>query len=119
MKRLLACLLMLSLLVSATLAVGCADTEHPEETTEAEVAAVTTAEPAPETTEAPGDDDLELDPSLTFSGETITMLLRADRAGALDEFIVDEKDDNGDTVKTAIIARQSYVEEKLGIKFAY
>ena len=120
MKRLLACLLMLSLLASAALSVGCAETEKPEETTEAATAAaVTTAEPVPETTEAPGDDDLELDPSLTFSGETLTMLLRADRAGAVDEFVVAAEDDNGDTVKTAIIARQSYVEEKLGIKFAY
>ena len=118
MKRLLACLLMLSLLVSATLAVGCADTQQSEETTAAEIAAATT-EPAPEVTEAPGDDDLELDTSLNFNNETLTMLLRADRAGAVEEFLIAAEDDNGDTVNTAIIARQAYVEGQLGVTISY
>ena len=109
---------MLSLLVSATLAVGCADTQQSEETTAAEIAAATT-EPAPEVTEAPGDDDLELDTSLNFNNETLTMLLRADRAGAVEEFLIAAEDDNGDTVNTAIIARQAYVEGQLGVTISY
>ncbi|MBQ1195927.1 MAG: extracellular solute-binding protein [Clostridia bacterium] len=116
MKRLLACFLILSMLTATMLATGCAETKQPDETTEAPAA---TTEPVPETTEAPGDDDLELDPSLNFNNETFTMLLRADRAGAVDEFLVAAEDDNGDTVKTAIVARQAFVEGQLGVTISY
>ena len=117
MKRILACLLMLSVLMTAMLAVGCADTGEETPETSAEPAATTEA--IPETTEAPGDDDLELDQTLNFNNETFTMLLRADRAGAVEEFLITAEQDNGDTVKSAIFARQAFVEGQLGVTISY
>ncbi len=116
MKRFLACLLLLSLLMTALISAGCADNEHEDETT---VPDTVVTEPGDVLTEAPGDDDLELDPNLSFNNETFTMLLRADRAGAVEEFLISDSEDNGDTVKTAIIARQAYVEGQLGVTIAY
>ena len=117
MKRILACLLMLSVLMTAVLAVGCADTGEETPETSAEPAATTEA--LPETTEAPGDDDLELDQTLNFNNDTFTMLLRADRAGAVEEFLITAEQDNGDTVKSAIFARQAFVEGQLGVTISY
>lgn len=107
---------MLSLLMTALIATGCADNEGVAETTAGD--AVTTL-PADVTTEAPGDDDLELDPSLNFNNETFTMLLRADRAGAVEEFLITEDENDGDTVKSAIYARQAFVEGQLGVTISY
>ncbi len=102
--------------MSALLAAGCAETEQSQETTAGPAA---TTEPIPETTEAPGDDDLELDPSLNFNNDTFTMLLRADRAGAVEEFLITADQDNGDTVKSAVYARQAFVEGQLGVTISY
>lgn len=116
MKRLLAGLITLTMIMTALLAAGCADNEEVAETTAGE--AVTTL-PEAETTEAPGDDDLELDPSLNFNNETFTMLLRSDRAGAVEEFLITAEEDNGDTVKSAVFARQAFVEGQLGVTISY
>lgn len=116
MKRLLAGLITLTMIMTALLAAGCADNEEVAETTAGE--AVTTL-PEEVTTEAPGDDDLELDPSLNFNNETFTMLLRSDRAGAVEEFLITAEEDNGDTVKSAVFARQAFVEGQLGVTISY
>ncbi len=95
--------------------VGCADNDKEAETTVPE----NTSEPGAVVTEELGDADLELDPNLNFNNETFTMLLRADRAGAVEEFLISAEEDNGDTVKTAVSARQAYVEGQLGVAISY
>lgn len=105
------------MLASVLFAVGCADTEEiPAETT---VPGEVTTLPEEVTTEAPGDDDLELDPGLNFNNETFTMLLRSDRNGAVEEFLISADEDNGDTVKSAILARQAFIEGQLGVTISY
>ncbi len=106
----------MSLLMTALISAGCADNENVAETTASDI--VTTG-PEAVTTEAPGDDDLELDPNLNFNNETFTMLLRADRAGAVEEFLITDEEDNGDTVKSSIRARQFFVEGQLGVTISY
>ena len=117
MKKILACLLLLSMLVSVIFTTGCADNgEEPATTT---AAPIVTTEPEAVITEPPGDDDLELDPTLNFNNETFTMLLRANRAGAVEEFLITDEQDNGDTVRSAVRARQYFVEGQLGVTISY
>lgn len=104
------------MLMSAMLSAGCADNGETDETT---ASPATTTSLAPVETEAPGDDDSELDPSLYFGGETFTMLLRSNRAGAVEEFLITAEQDNGDTVRSAIVARQAFVEGQLGVTISY
>ncbi len=107
--------------------VACTETGGSDETT-APIASTTTAgnatttspsggTEAPEETRLP-DEICALPDNLSFEGETFTMLLRSDRAYALEEFCV-EYDNTSNIVQTAVYARQQKIEEKLGITFDY
>lgn len=115
MKRLIAVILTLSLLISA--AVSCAETQNTEETT---APAVTEAPEALGGADATQTEDLGFYdnpvPSPTrFDGEVIKFLYWSDVENP--EFFVEEQ--NGEAVNDAIYNRNAKVEEQLGVTLEF
>ncbi len=118
--------MILALVTLLSLVVACTEpgegntTTAPNATTTAPEGGATTSSSeteAPEDTRLP-DEISALPDNLSFEGETFTMLLRSDRAYALEEFCV-EYDNTSNIVQTAVYARQQKIEENLGITFDY
>ncbi len=113
-KRILA--LLFTVLTVLALFASCGSESKTEET---DAAAATDAQSTAAETKQITDSDCELDLTKYNFNSKFTMLLRSDRRGATEEFLVDEAEAQGDVVDGAVLSRQLYVEQVLGVEFVY